>query len=314
MTAHSLMARGALFTVLLLGTTRASAQIAAPFPDEAGETPENEGERVGPSNADQPWCADGIEALTPTVCHYSPRAPDDAPDTLVIFLHGVVKYGTTWQWNGERAVVRGAKANGFEAIMPRGRLGAGSKKFADYWNWPSSVVGQKQYEDEVIAEWMSAKQALEARNGRPFAHVYVFGFSAGAYYAASLALRGRIDVDGYAVFAGGGAPAHVERWAKGVHPKPPIYVGYGFKDKAHKDPQKLGRALRAMRWPSRLVGKKNVGHSMPDAGVREAIRFLSGGGNSTKAASGVGARKPISHPSARGRRKSSTARARTATK
>lgn len=272
---------------MVLVSSAAHAQIAAPFPKGSGEaasdTP-SEDDAFAPdeaatdeaNGADQPWCTDGMEALTPTVCHYSPAAnADQAPDTLVIFLHGVVKYGTTWQWNGEKAVARAAKANGFEAIMPRGRLGAGSKKFADHWNWPSSVEGQRQFEEEVLAEWMSAKQTLEARNGRPFARVYIFGFSAGAYYATSLALRGKIHVDGYGIFAGGGAPGHVERWAKGIRPKPPIYVGFGYKDKAHKDPEKLGRALRAMSWPSRVVGKKGVGHSMTDAGVREAIAFLA---------------------------------------
>src|SRR5262245_52996220 len=155
--------RGLMCCALALFVARsAGAQVAAPFPPEAGGpmeesaaeedalAPDEANTGEGPSGADQPWCVEGagIEALTPTVCHYSPKSPDQAPETLVIFLHGVVKYGTTWQWNGERAVARAAKANGFEAIMPRGRVGAGSKKFADFWNWPGSAEGQKQYENE----------------------------------------------------------------------------------------------------------------------------------------------------------------------
>lgn len=249
-----------------------------PAPDEL-LSPDEGADGTSVESADQPWCFDGegIEALTPTVCHYSPKPPESAPDTLVIFLHGVTKFGTTWQWNGQRGLARAAKARGFEVITPRGRLGAGSKKFADHWNWPSSAEGQKALESEVLAEWKAAQQTLEKRNGRAFARVYVWGFSAGAYYSASLALRGRLDVAGYAIFAGGGAPKGVERWAKGTRPKPPIYVGYGHKDRARRDPARLGRALKAMGWKSLVVGRPNVGHSMTDAQVREAWAFLGGG-------------------------------------
>ncbi|GMV11949.1 MAG: alpha/beta fold hydrolase [Myxococcales bacterium] len=255
---------------------RADSEESDPSPDELIDPEQGAGDASAP---DQPWCfqGEGIEALTPTVCHYSPAPPERAPDTLVIFLHGLTKLGTTWQWNGQRGLARAAKAHGFEVITPRGRLGAGSKKYADHWNWPSSAEGQKELEAEVLAEWKAAQQELEKRNGRPFARVYVWGFSAGAYYAASLALRGRLSVAGYGIFAGGGAPKGVERWAKGTQPKPPIYVGYGHKDRARKDPARLGRALKAMGWKSLVVGRAKVGHSMTDAQVREAFAFLGKG-------------------------------------
>ena len=222
-----------------------------------------------------PWCypGDGVEVLTPTVCHFSPPSKEPA-SALVIFLHGITRLGTTWQHNGHRQLVRLAKANGFSVIMPRGRLGAGSKKFAKDWNWPTSARGQKQFEKGVLAEWESARKILEIRNGKPFERVYVWGFSAGAYYAASLALRGRLGIDGYGIFAGGGAPKNVERWARGIRPKPPVYVGYGLKDKARKDPARLGRALRRMRWPAKIVPRRRVGHSLTDAQAREAFRYL----------------------------------------
>ena len=280
----------ARWLILLLALTlpgQALAQAAAPraaessLDDDADPAPDDliEPEVGEPSGSDQPWCfqGEGIEALTPTVCHYSPAPPERAPETLVIFLHGLTKHGTTWQWNGQRGLARAAKAHGFEVITPRGRLGAGSSKYADHWNWPSSAQGQNTLEAEVLAEWKSAQDALEKRNGRPFKRVYVWGFSAGAYYAASLALRGRLGVAGYGIFAGGGAPKGVERWAKGTQPKPPIYVGYGHQDRARKDPARLGRALKAMGWKSLVVGRPKVGHSMTDAQVREAVAFLGSG-------------------------------------
>lgn len=271
MTSRSALPLAALLSlvwVALAAPRSAAAQAAAP----------RLGAAVLDGAREAPWCIEeeGIEALTETLCHYSPEPPQRSPKTLVIFLHGLTKLGTTWQHNGQRGLARAAKANGFEVIMPRGRLGAGSSKYADHWNWPGSVAGQQSVEDEVLDEWLAAKRTLEERNGKPFERVYVFGFSAGAYYAASLALRGRLGVDGYGVFAGGGAPKGVERWAKGTQPKTPIYVGYGHKDKARRDPQRLGRALRAMGWKHRVVGRKNVGHSMTDAQIREALRFLDG--------------------------------------
>lgn len=255
----------------LVSTPPALGQAVAPRPIRATES------ESAVAGVEEPWCypGEGIEALTPTLCHYSPAPPERAPKTLVIFLHGVTLQGTTWQWSGHRGLARAAKANGFEVIMPRGRLGAGSQKFADHWNWPTSVEGQREHEDEVVGEWLEAKKILEERNGRPFERLYVFGFSAGAYYAASLALRGRLPVSGYAVFAGGGAPGGVARWAKG-NSKMPIYVGYGFKDRAWRDPHKLARALKAMGWKHRAVARKNVGHSMTDAQIREALAFLDG--------------------------------------
>ncbi|MFO0564607.1 MAG: hypothetical protein U0263_03035 [Polyangiaceae bacterium] len=292
---------GLVAAAVLLASFDASAQAASPrLPTTATESEATADDLITPepgsegsaASADSPWCyaGEGIEALTPTVCHYSPKPPSEAPDTLVIFLHGVTKFGTTWQWNGQRGLARAAKALGFEVLLPRGRLGAGSQKFADHWNWPSSAEGQRTLEDEVLAEWKQAQRVLEERNGRPFARVYVWGFSAGAYYGASLALRGKLDVAGYAVFAGGGAPNGVERWAKGVRVKPPIYVGYGHKDRARKDPARLGRALRAMGWKSMTVGRPKVGHSMTDAQVREAWAFL--GGKRDKAASPKPVREP----------------------
>jgi len=274
--------RAAALLLVLCAPRLTRAQAAAPRFD--AEEPEVDA-LIAPEEgvtddggADQPWCvqSEGIEALTPTVCHYSPAPPERAPDTLVIFLHGLTKLGTTWQWNGQRGLARAAKAHGFEVITPRGRLGAGSSKYADHWNWPSSAEGQNTLETEMLAEWKAAQELLEKRNGRPFARVWVWGFSAGAYYATSLALRGRLPVAGYAVFAGGGAPKGVERWAKGTRPKPPIYVGYGHKDRARKDPARLGRALKAMSWKSLVVGRTGVGHSMTDAQVREAVAFLAG--------------------------------------
>jgi predicted esterase len=222
--------------------------------------------------SDEPWCHAEVETLSDGVCHFAP--PGEPSDTLVIFLHGVIKVGTTWQYAQQLALKRFARQNGFAVLLPRGRVGAGSQKWFDHVTWPTSAEGQKTLEAEVISEWMNAKAELERKNGRPFTKSWVFGFSAGAYYASSLALRGRLAVDGYAMFAGGSAPDGAARWARTVRPKPPIYVGWGTKDRARKDSQKLARALGAIGWKHRAVGRPRVGHTMTDAQVKEASDFL----------------------------------------
>jgi predicted esterase len=254
-----LLVRGSLLFALALLALAPSAGAETVLPPEDGPS--------------EPWCSAQVETLSEGMCHFSP-AESEPPDTLVIFLHGVIKVGTTWQYAQQLALARFAKQNRFAVLMPRGRVGAGSKKFFDHWTWPTAAEGQKSLEPEIISEWTAAQAELESKNGRPFSRVYLFGFSAGAYYGASLALRGRLPVQGYGLFAGGGAPKNVERWARGVKPKPPIYLGWGNKDKSRRDPQKLAKSLATMKWKHRAVGRPRVGHTMTDAQIRDACEFL----------------------------------------
>ncbi|HEY3235599.1 MAG TPA: hypothetical protein VGJ84_12855, partial [Polyangiaceae bacterium] len=145
------------------------------------------------------WCAPELESLSDSVCYVSPSGKSQ---TLVIFLHPLVGVGSNWQWDQQRWFARLARSLGFSVLMPRGRAGIGPGRSQDIYAWPTSQKMQEQHEDTIIAEWMQSKRVLEQRQGR-FERVLVFGFSNGAYYAASLALRGRLPVDGYGVFAGG---------------------------------------------------------------------------------------------------------------
>ena len=220
-----------------------------------------------------PWCAEEFETLPGDVCLYTPPAAT-AASTLVIFLHGVVKGGSDWQYNQQRAAARVAQQNGFVVLMPRGRMGAGSQKFFDHWNWPTSVTGQKLHEQEVLNEWRRARSIVEQRRQRPFEKLYVFGFSAGAYYAVSLALGNRFAANGFAAFAGGGAARDSVRRLSRVRPRAPIYVGWGLKDKARRDPEKLAKVLKAAGWPHKASARRGVGHAMTDSQAREAMSFF----------------------------------------
>ncbi|MBI5532451.1 MAG: dienelactone hydrolase family protein [Deltaproteobacteria bacterium] len=265
----------ALWLVLIsaLWCTLAQAQDAGVA--QGGVTSDGSTGSDGSTADEVPWCPEGIETLAGSVCAVVPDSlPDNVPRTLVIFLHGVVQPGSGWQHNPIRGMGAAAKRLGFALIAPRGRRGVARAEMNDYWAWPTSSAAQQQHEAAVIAEWMEARRILEDRAGRKFDKVFVFGFSSGAYYASSLALRGRLPVDGYAVFAGGAAP-YTRPMMSHVRLRPPIFVGYGLKDKsAVKDCKKLAAALRALRWKHREMAVPKAGHTITDAQLREAIGFL----------------------------------------
>lgn len=234
-----------------------------------------------PASAEPPpapaprWCAPELSALSGEVCYALPGSKHPSPTELVVFLHGVIQPGQSWQWAQQRAAARAAAVNGVAALMPRGRRGLRTDRMKDWWTWPTRAMARSQVEDQVIEQWWTAKRELEAKLGRPFEKIYVFGFSNGAYYVSSLALRGRLAVDGYASFAGGIAPSPIAPKAYAEVRRVPWYVGYGHRDgPAKRDARSLRRAFRALRWPGKVVGRPKVGHAMTDAQVREALSLI----------------------------------------
>lgn len=220
------------------------------------------------------WCAPELQALTQGVCALTHQ--ESRPDTLVIFLHGVIKPDTGWQHQQQRAIARAARANGFDVMMPRGRRGVGPKGMQDWWTWPTGVAAQQKVEPEILEEWSAARTELETRRGAPYPRVLVFGFSNGAYYATQLALRGKSPGQGTAVFAGGASGDWLERHAKAAQPRVPLYVECGSRDKtAVGDAHRLHRMLQRLGWAHRFVERKGSGHSMPDAGLENAFEYLS---------------------------------------
>jgi predicted esterase len=233
-----------------------------------------------PALADEPgvparWCAPELDTLGDDVCYALPAGDDEPPRELVIFLHGVIAPRGTWQWAQQRAAARASAVHRVAAIMPRGRRGLRTDSMKDWWTWPTGAVAQRAVEQQVLDSWWSAKRALEDRIGRPFARTYVFGFSNGAYYVSSLALRGRLEVDGYAAFAGGIAPKPIRAEPYAGVPRIPFYVGYGQHDTpAVRDASTLRRAFRVLDWPGKVVGRSRLGHVMTDSQVREALEFI----------------------------------------
>ena len=237
------------------------------------------------ANADADrWCAPELETIGDRVCFFTPSssskggantdgsAADDR--TLVIFLHSLMGATGSFRWQQQRLMVRMANAYHFSALMPRGRTGIGPARDPAVIAWPTASKLQEEYENELIAEWMSAKAEAEKRTGQ-FKRVLVFGFSNGAYYATSLALRGRLDVDGYGVFAGGSGGKYSRSLAARAQRRAPIFVGYGTKDRDHRNQKELVSMLRSIGWQHRFKADR-IGHTVSDAQVRGALAFLRG--------------------------------------
>jgi predicted esterase len=220
------------------------------------------------------WCAPELATVEHDACFFAAEADEAAPGrVLVVFLHSLVKSETDWQWQQQRALVRAARRHGFSALMSRGRLGIGPGRKEDVWAWPTARETQERVEAELIDEWKQARAAAERRAG-PYTSWFVMGFSNGAYYAASLAMRSRVDADGFGIFAGGSAGRGTESRARGVTSRPPIFVGYGAKDASRRDPQGLAAVLAKVGWPHALHASR-AGHTVTDEQLDRAYAFLS---------------------------------------
>ncbi|AKT37666.1 alpha/beta hydrolase [Chondromyces crocatus] len=238
---------------------------------------------ANPTDAAARWCAPELEELADEVCVFSPTREASGPRTLVISLHGVISPNSGWQWAQQRGAARIGARYGATVLMPHGRQGIGPKGMESWWAWPTADAMQKAHEDALIAQWDAARATLEQRDGRRFERVFVFGFSNGAYYATSLALRGKLPVDGYAVFAGGSGAKYLELAGQRTKQRAPIFVAWGGKDKAHRDQQALASLLKRLKWPSASLGAPRAGHTVTDAQVTKAMAFLSGKEKATDA-------------------------------
>ncbi len=239
--------------------------------------------------AEHPWCTPEVATLEVSsgspVCTYTPEKLADGPKTLVIFLHGLTAAGSDWQYAFQKAGMRIADSKGFTVLMPRGRRGIGPKGSEDNWAWPTGSSAQLTVESDVLAEWASAQAKLEEKNGAKFDRVWVFGFSNGAYYAASLASRGRLTSDGdashpvasgYAVFAGGSGASYLSVSAKNVADRPRFFVAWGGQDPAHGDQEELAHMLHDLGWPMKSSPAPKAGHTATDKQLAEAVAFLGG--------------------------------------
>lgn len=213
------------------------------------------------------WCGDGFEALPGDVCHIDGRAKNQAGGkrTLVIWLHGLIGTKTDWSQKHQKMLQRVAKASNVEVLFPKAPEIPGNA-----YGWPGTAEAQKEKEGALIDQWMAAKTTLEKRDNKSYDEVFVFGFSSGAYFASSLAMRGRLDVDGYAVFAGGQpmpAQPPVTHYA-------PVFVGVCADDpQTANHSRSFGGSLAGAGIP-RMVSEQHVGHGLSEVHWAQAIAYL----------------------------------------
>ncbi len=263
---------------------QAAMDRAAMEPAAAAQTATDPAAKV-PSATHAGWCTAELITLEGDVC-WAPAPALKAPPaattaegtpplaprrTLVIFLHGLLDDGASWQWPLQKGMLAMARHHGFALLAPRGLNGVGPGRLPQQIAWPAreDVRGE---EDALLARIMRARREAEKHEGAPYDDVFVFGFSNGAYYASSLALRGRLlDVDGYAVFAGGSAKT---RPTATPEARRPLFVGVAAADRTTvQRSRELVRALASSRWPYRAM-EARVGHTVADAHVTAALRWL----------------------------------------
>lgn len=197
------------------------------------------------------YCAPEVSELSEHVCYFDGGTPEGGKNTLVIYLHGALATYNGFFYMQQRAMALHAKKHGFTVLMPT------SPSDGVGYVWPTSQAAQKEQEAGILAGIAKARTALEKKVGHKFDETFVVGFSSGAYYGSSLAVRNMLDVDGYIVLAGGSS------WVKSAQAtgkRAPIFVGVSAADPqtaAHS--RSFGGALASMGWPSK-VEERNAGH------------------------------------------------------
>jgi pimeloyl-ACP methyl ester carboxylesterase len=203
--------------------------------------------------------------LSEHVCFFDGGSPSDGRRTLVVYLHGLLATTPGFQWLQQRAMAIHAKRLGFTVLLPTSPLVDGA------YVWPTSRSAQERQEPQILDGIRRDRLELEQRLGHTFDETFVVGFSSGAYYASSLAVRGALDVDGYIVLAGGAS------WV-GTQPatdrRAPVFVGISAADAQTADHGRaFAAALRVLGWPYRAE-ERNAGHMVDWALIAHGVQWL----------------------------------------
>jgi predicted esterase len=243
---------------LWLGLLALALAGAGGGPNARADTPRGAG-------GSKPWCAPEVSELSERVCFFDGGSPADGRRTLVIYLHGV--YGTSpgFQWLQQRGMALHAKRLGFTVLLPTAPRVPGG------YAWPASRAAEEAQEARVVEGLKEARGELERRLGHGFDETFVVGFSSGAYYASSLAVRDALDVDGYIVLAGGSS------WVRSEGPaarRAPVFVGISAADRyTAPHSRALAGALASMGYPYRAE-ERNAGHMVDWAFMTHGIQWL----------------------------------------
>jgi predicted esterase len=218
-----------------------------------------------PAPAPKSWCAPEVTELSDHVCYADGGAQSNGRRTLVIYLHGALATRPGFAWMQQRTMAMNASRSNFTVLIPTGPSdGVG-------FVWPSSQKDLKEKEPAILAKLQQARIDLEKRVGHGFDETFVVGFSSGAYYASSLALRGALPVDGTLVLAGGTSwVAPSDAAAK----RSPIFVGVSAADPLSMNHARaLAGTLAGAHWVYRAE-ERRVGHGVDTAFMDRGIAWL----------------------------------------
>jgi len=236
------------------------ATVAANASADESRSPQN-------GSASKPWCAPEVSELSDHVCYFDGGMPADGRKTLVVYLHGVLATTPGFQWLQQRAMAMHAKRLNFTVLLPT------SPKVDGGYGWPTSVSAQKEHEAEIIASIGKGRADLEQRLGHRFDETFVVGFSSGAYYASSLAVRGALDVDGYIVLAGGASWVRDEIKAT---KRAPVFVGISAADRHTAGHSRaFAGMLAGAGWPYRAE-ERNATHMVDWVFMTHGVQWLRG--------------------------------------
>ncbi len=253
---------------LVLATGALSALTAAHA--NADETSSSKAKTSKADKADKAavktWCAPEVKELSDHVCYFDGGTPADGKQTLVIYLHGALAQTPGFFYMQQRAMALHARKHGFTVLMPTGPSdGVG-------YVWPTGQAAQKEQEPGILAGIAKARVDLEARVGHRFDETFVVGFSSGAYYGSSLAVRNMLDVDGYIVLAGGSSWVKADTMSKSK--RAPVFVGVSAADpQTANHSRSFAGALAGMGWPFK-VEERNAGHMVDWTFMAHGIAWL----------------------------------------
>lgn len=224
--------------------------------------------------APRPYCAPEVNvvgAVEDEACAFDGVPEGQEHKTLLIYLHGALPARHGVAYLQQRAMATHAKANGVTVLMPH------APETEGFHFWPRSPEAIAAQEAGIVERIRDARRNLEEQMHVTFENVYVVGFSSGAYYASSLAVRGVLDdVDGYIVLAGGCAQPAPEESEEDVSSRVPVFVGINGGD-----PTTMGAAsnfageLRGLKWPTRSE-VQGTGHLVDGVLLAHGIAWLRG--------------------------------------
>jgi predicted esterase len=235
------------------------------------------------TQASKPWCAPELTELSDHVCYFDGQPAAEGRRTLVVYLHGALATTPGFFYLQQRAMAIHAKRLGFTVFVPA------SPKTDGGYVWPTAEAARKEQEPQILAGIRKSKKDLEQRLGHRFDETFVVGFSSGAYYGSSVALRGALDVDGYIVLAGGSSWARPD--GKPVK-RAPVFVGVSAADPQTADHSRaLAGTLAGLKWPFR-VEERDAGHMVDWTFMAHGIAWLRSQTASATAASASAADAP----------------------